>query len=146
MFGHTHKSRPKKNNNNTKRLLETRDEKTEAYLLVIKALGNCSFQCENKNTGKEVFSKTANRLTKGPHKKFIKVDDIVLAEVIRISVNKEEYMIKHVYTPEEAKALANMGELTNFNINNDNNNSTVVFEKDQVQTIDMDEEINFDDI
>ena len=147
MFGHTHQKKRTKKNNNNKRLLETKEEDTEAYLLVIKALGNCSFTCENKNTGKEVFAKTAGRLTHGPQKKFIKVGDLVLAEVITITVNKEEYMIKMVYTPEEAKKLATMGELNNINVNNDNNDAAVVFEKEHINdnTID-DSNFNFDEI
>ena len=145
MFGHTHKKRVKKNNNH-KRLLETKED-DEAYLLVIKALGHCSFTCENKNTGKEVFAKTAGRLTHGPQKKFIKPGDLVLAEIILLNINKEEYMIKMVYTPDEMKKLADMGELTNMNINPDDNNKTVLFEKDVMADTSVDDSnFNFDEI
>ena len=145
-FGHTHKVRSKKNTN-VKRLLETRDEDNEAYGVITKALGNCCFEWENKNTGKIGFTKTANRLTKGPNKRFIKVDDLVLIEVIKISVTNEQYMIKMVYTPEEAHQLAKMGELENYNINKEQANAAVVFEKDNLQdNMIGDTDINIDDI
>ena len=144
--GHTHKPRSKKTN--IKRHFEIRESETdEAYLMIQKSLGNCSFSCINKNTGEEVFAKTANRLTKGPHRKFINIGDLVLAEVIHITANKDQYMIKHVYTADEASKLQKMGELENHNVDPDKAKASVIFEKDQQQLIAMEEtEINIDDI
>ena len=56
-------------------------------------------------------------------------------------------MIKLVYTPEEAKKLASMGELNNININNDNKDATVVFEKEHIIDTNVDDtDFNFDEI
>jgi initiation factor 1A len=149
MFGHTHKSRSKtRGKPSGQRRLETRDEKTEAYGIIKKALGNCSFTWENVNTGKEAFTKTAGRLTRGPHKVMIKEGDHVLIEVIDINVNKDMYMIKHVYKPEEVRKLTMMGELTRENPSDDIHQS-IVFESDVVAASAADSQsndINIDDI
>jgi initiation factor 1A len=146
MFGHTHQNRQSlRNNARARRHLITRDEKTEAYGIIKKALGNCTFTWENVNTGKESFTKTAGRLTRGPRKVFIKEGDLVLIEIIDINVNKDQYMIKHVYTPEEARNLTSMGELVRENPTDDIQQS-IVFESDIVNANQESDSINIDDI
>jgi hypothetical protein len=128
--------------------LQTRESETdEAYLRIVKAMGNCSFTCINENTGEEVFAKTAGRLTHGPNKKFINPGDLVLAEVIHITANKPQYMIKLVYSATHASSLKKMGELQNLNVDPEAADAAVGFFKDAQQMQDeMDNEINIDDI
>jgi hypothetical protein len=149
--GHTHTKRHSNKGKGKGKFdtgLQPRESETdEAYLRIVKAMGDCSFTCINENTNEEVFAKTAGRLTHGPRRKFINPDDLVLAEVIHITANKPQYMIKHVYTPAHAATLKKMGELRNINAKPeaDSGSAVVGFEKDMVQE-EAAEEFDFDDI
>jgi hypothetical protein len=144
MFGHTHKTRSKRNNNR-KRLLETKED-SEVYLRVIKALGHCSFQCVNVNTGKEVTATLAGRLIHGPMKQFVREGDVTVA-IDYSSPTEDKFMIHMVYTPDEVKKLNEMHELDNINVNNNISNAAVAFEKDAVAAAATDDtEFNFDEI
>lgn len=147
--GDTHKQRhSNKGKGKIVASLYTRESETdEAYLRIVKAMGNCSFTCINENTGEEVFAKTAGRLTHGPNKKFINPGDLVVAEVIQITANKPQYMIKHVYTATHAATLKKMGELKNINAKTDAESASaaVSFEKDIMQE-DEAEEFDFNEI
>ena len=143
--GHTHK---KRHSNKGKGKIDTglilrESETEEAYLRIVKPMGHCSFTCKNENTNEEVFATTAGRLTQGPQKKYINPDDLVLAEVSLITVNKPKYIIKHVYTPAHAATLKKKGELKNTNVNSDaaSGSDVVGFEKDITQD---DEAAEFD--
>jgi translation initiation factor IF-1 len=135
--GHTHKFKKK----NTKRVLYTRDQNLQIYGLITKAMGNCTFEFENVNTGKVAITKTAGKVTRGPGKTFIKVGDIVLIEVIKITVNKDSYSIDMVYRPEEITQLRKMGELER--VNNENEEKTVIFEAEAVNNA-VQQEVEFD--
>jgi len=146
MFGHTHQKRQSlRNNARAHRQLIPRNKKTEAYGIIKKALGNCTFTWENVNTGKENFTITAGRLTRGPNKVYIKEGDLVLIEIIDINVNKDRYIIKHTYTPAEARELTSNGELVRENLPDDIQQS-IVFESDIVNTNQESDSINIDDI
>ena len=146
MYGHTHSSRKKNSGRNQSRHLILKENDQEFYGRIIKALGNCIFEWENLNTGKIAITKTAGKLTRGPGKKMIRAEDIVLIQGDNLSSIKQNYYINLVYTPDEAKKLKQMGELENLNPPENAAQPAVMFESEIINTNEPEAEINIDDI
>ena len=146
MYGHTHSSRKKNSGRNHSRNLIIKENDQEFYGRITRAFGNCIFEWENLNTGKLAITKTAGKLTRGPGKKMIRPEDIVLIQGDNLSAIKQNYYINVVYTPDEAKKLKQMGELENLNPPENAAQPAVIFESEVVNNIEQEAEINIDDI
>jgi translation initiation factor IF-1 len=96
---------------NNKELIIQEQSQGEKYGTVIRATGNCRFDCkflDNSTTNATL----AKKLIKGPHKQRIVPGDFVLLQAL---IDKDKYSILHKYSLDDQKKLAKNGELTQIN-------------------------------
>jgi translation initiation factor IF-1 len=96
---------------NSKELIIRDQTQGEKYGEVVRATGNCRFECrflDNSTTNAPL----AGKLIKGPHKQRITPGDFVLLQAL---IDKNKYYIIHKYSPDDKKKLAKNGELAQIN-------------------------------
>jgi translation initiation factor IF-1 len=109
----------------TKELIFRDEKEGEEYAEVLKAIGDCRFECQFLNT-ETTQAKLAGALIKGPRKQRIVVGDFVLLTRNQSTTEKDTYYIIHKYTSDDKKKLAKNGEFAQVNTNQDGGTNVVM--------------------
>ncbi len=109
----------------TKELIFREEKEGEEYGEVLKATGDCRFECTLLN-GEKVTAKLAGALIKGPKKQRVVEKDFVLLQLSGATTEKNTYYIIHKYSPDDKKKLAKNGELTMVSNNTEGGTNVVM--------------------
>ena len=118
----------------TKELVFRDQKEGEEYAEVLKASGDCRFECTLLN-GEKVTAKLTGVLIKGPKKQRVVAGDFVLLQLSGATTEKNTYYIIHKYSPDDKKKLAKNGELTMVSNNTEGGTNVVMAGDANTQTI-----------
>jgi len=107
------------------------DSENQEYAEVIGPKGNTRFEVKLIKNNELINVKLRGALAKGPKKQRIEKKDIVLLHPDVSTTDNDKYYIIHKYSVDDIKRLQKMGELQQFNMDNDK--VIVIYEDDVLQ-------------